>query len=153
VIAILLIVLGGMMAGSGGATTAGDTGEADDKEKSPLDILSAIPAFWIGVFIAASLIWRVLCESSAVLIALHDTQTPPNPSGTTGMEPFPDPGDGNSRGTSGGEMALCPRCGRTVPVEDLRSCDHCGVQGCSNCIRLMGLIKKTLTCKDCYQSK
>lgn len=55
------------------------------------------------------------------------------------------------RGTGG--MTVCPRCGKIVPADELQSCEHCGVQGCSSCIRLIGLLKKKWTCKDCFERK
>lgn len=153
VLAILLIVLGGVMADAATTAPAGES-SGSGKEGGPLDLLSAIPVFWIGVFIAGNLVWRVLCESGAALFALYDAgTTPDNPRGLE-MESLPDDrviDDGMAGGQGG--MVQCPRCGRTVPAEEMRTCEHCGTVGCSACVRLMGLIKKTLTCRDCFQSK
>jgi hypothetical protein len=151
VIAIILVVFAGITTKT--ATTAGEAAASEDAAKAATDALAGIPLFWIGTFIFAVLLWRAVCEVCAVQAALCDAP----PSATTSAGPAPDelyedelPGtwDGGS-----GASVQCPRCGKVVASSELRSCDHCGVQGCSSCIRLMGLVRKKWTCKDCFEKK
>jgi len=112
------------------------------------------PLFWIGFLIIGSVLWRMFCELFVLLSRGHDVpghgDEPENEYETAGYggEELAMPGGGGS-----GQMVECPRCHKIVPVEDLRECEHCGVQGCSNCIRHMGLLKKTLTCRECFEAK
>lgn len=110
------------------------------------------PLFWIGFLIAGSVLWRMFCELFVVLSRGY---------GVTGYreEPEYEPADFGEEEKTGesderlGQMVECPRCHKIVPVGDLRECEHCGVQGCSGCIRMMGLLKKTLTCRECFEAK
>jgi hypothetical protein len=52
-----------------------------------------------------------------------------------------------------GEYVECPHCAKVVPADQVRECEVCEVQGCSNCIRVMGLLKKKMTCRECFDSK
>lgn len=109
---------------------------------------SASPLFWIGFLIFASLIWRMFCEIAALVFRMYD------PAG--GGEEIP--GNANEEMPAAGDMGQeemyeCPHCGKVVPASELRECEHCGVQGCSSCIRMMGMIKKTMTCRDCFEKK
>jgi len=113
------------------------------------------PLSWIGFLLIGSLIWRMFCELFEIGFRLEDAFSP------DGDAPLPR--DENPAYSSAPVRAIpedkpiqyaeCPRCAKTVPVDQLRECEHCGVQGCSNCIRPMGLLKKTLTCKDCFEKK
>lgn len=108
------------------------------------------PLFWIAFLIFGSLVWRMFCEMAALIFRMY------GPAGN---------GECGEGGTvSGGEVLApaeagpeeryeCPQCGKVVPAGELRQCEHCGVQGCSHCIRKMGMIKKTLTCRDCFEKK
>jgi hypothetical protein len=156
VIAIILVVFAGISTGTTkSATPAGSSaGTTNDTATTPPgDVLAGIPLFWIGVFVFANLFWRTVCEMCAVQFALHGSLT----SGTTVQSPaqgslfedgMPDLDD-----FEGGEPVTCPRCGKVVAVSELRTCGHCGVQGCSNCIRMSGLVKKIPTCKECFETK
>lgn len=110
------------------------------------------PLFWAGFLIAGSILWRMFCELFVVLSRGY---------GVTGYgrEPDSEPADyreddpTDTASAWTGTKAECPRCHKIVPVEDLRECEHCGVQGCSSCIRMMGLLKKTMTCRECFEAK
>jgi hypothetical protein len=112
------------------------------------------PLFWIGFLIFGSLIWRMFCEMVVVMFRMHDALS----SGvdtlfedeTTGYSDEMTQGYGGNDAT---EYVKCPRCFKIVPVDQMRECEHCGVQGCSNCIRMLGLLKKTMTCKECFEKK
>jgi len=112
------------------------------------------PLFWIGFLVAGSILWRMFCELFVMLSQVHnghgheDDAGEYYESGEYGEEEY-----GMQGGEESGQMAECPRCHKIVPVEDLRECEHCGVQGCSNCIRMMGLLKKTMTCRECFENK
>ncbi len=112
------------------------------------------PLFWIGFLIAGSVLWRMFCELFAVLSRVHNGRGHEDDTGEYyehgeyGEEEDEIPG-----GDESGQMVECPRCHKIVQVEDLRECEHCGVQGCSSCIRMMGLLKKTMTCRECFEAK
>lgn len=163
VIAILLIVFSGItadMAKSGKTadtstgTGAEDSGDSPDETAATPkgDLLAGIPLFWIGVLVIANLAWRVLCEIAA---AVHSGSLPSSSPGENLLdnrmeippaEPMPGPAD------TGG-YAECPRCGKNVPVTELKKCEICGTEGCTSCIRLMGLVRKKWTCRDCFEKK
>ena len=103
------------------------------------------PLFWIVFLIFGSLLWRIFCELVAAVFRIYDAL---EESGEDGPEEDAEEGGGWAEG-----MVQCPRCGKVVSPDQLRECEHCGVQGCSNCIRKMGLVRKTLTCKDCFENK
>ena len=111
------------------------------------------PLFWIGFLVIGSILWRMFCELFVVLSRVY---------AMPGQEGEPVEYDEETRNTAmvsigvegmQGQMVECPKCHKIVPVEDLRECEHCGVQGCSNCIRLMGLLKKTMTCRECFEGE
>lgn len=112
------------------------------------------PLFWIGFLAIGSILWRMFCELFALLSRMHSA---PHHADEDAYEEEPEeyaeeyiaaPG-----GAGSGQMVECPKCHKIVAVEDLRECQHCGVQGCSNCIRMMGLLKKTMTCRECFEAK
>jgi hypothetical protein len=112
------------------------------------------PLFWVGFLVIGSILWRMFCEIFAMLSREHSA---PHHADENAYEDDPEeyaeehiaaPG-----GTGSGQMVECPKCHKIVAVEDLRECEHCGVQGCSNCIRMMGLLKKTMTCRECFEAK
>lgn len=110
------------------------------------------PLFWIGFLIVGSVLWRMFCELFVVLSRGYGVAG-------YGEEPEYEPADYGEEETTGesgersGQMVECPKCHKIVPVEDLRECEHCGVQGCLSCIRMMGLLKKTMTCRECFEAK
>jgi hypothetical protein len=110
------------------------------------------PLFWIGFLVAGSILWRMFCEIFALLSRVHngheDDAGEYYEPGEYGEEEDEMPG-----GDESGQMVECPRCHKIVPAGDLRECEHCGVQGCSSCIRMMGLLKKTMTCRECFEAK
>jgi hypothetical protein len=112
------------------------------------------PLFWIGFLVAGSILWRMFCELFVVLSRVqggsdHGGESAPDDDSSEYAEEMP-----AAPGRAGQEqMVECPKCHKIVAVEDLRECEHCGVQGCVNCIRLMGLLKKTMTCRECFEAK
>ena len=91
------------------------------------------PLFWIGFLVIGSILWRMFCELFALLS--RGQSDPPSRGAKTAYEEEPAeyaeehiaaPG-----GAGSGQMVECPKCHKIVAVEDLRECEHCGVQGCS----------------------
>lgn len=111
------------------------------------------PVFWILFLGAGSVLWRMFCELFVILARGNGSHGP-----VEEYEPaddaaeYSDEGDGYSGGNQE-QMVECPKCHRIVAAEDLRECEHCGIQGCVNCIRMMGLLKKTMTCRECFEAK
>jgi hypothetical protein len=112
------------------------------------------PLFWIGFLVAGSILWRMFCELFALLSRGHSA---PYHGGEASYDEdvaeYAEEMPTAPGGTGSGQRVECPKCHKIVPVEDLRECEHCGVQGCSNCIRMMGLLKKTMTCRECFEAK
>ena len=110
------------------------------------------PAFWIGFLVIGSILWRMFCE---LFVMLSRVQGLPDHRGEAAydenMAEYADEGIAAPGGVGSGQMVECPKCHKIVAVEDLRECEHCGIQGCSNCIRMMGLLKKTMTCRECFE--
>ncbi len=113
------------------------------------------PLFWIGFLVFGSVLWRMFCELFVMLSRVPDVRG-------YGGETAPDyetesAGEAEWAAVPGDEVptqyAECPKCRKIVPVDQLRECEHCGVHGCSTCIRSMGLLKKTLTCRECFEAK
>jgi len=143
-IAIILISLLGISAGF--STTGPNAANLSFTNTTALvENPSASPLFWIGFLILGSLVWRIFCELAAVVFRIYDA--------ISGEEGALVEGGAQEYGEDWAEgMVECPRCGKVVPSDQLRECEHCGVQGCSNCIRMMGLVRKTMTCKDCFEN-
>jgi hypothetical protein len=153
VIAILLIVFSGISSDGAGNDTTAETATETDGAASSGDLLSGIPFFWIGVMVIANLFWRVLCETSAMVFFLAaapamTVNAPGRDENWLSEEEIP----GSVSGTAD-EMVACSRCGKIVPAEELETCEGCGIQGCSSCVRKMGLLKSKWTCRDCYNTK
>jgi hypothetical protein len=115
------------------------------------------PLFWIVFLVIGNVLWRMFCELFAILYREHGAHPQENePEPEYEYEPadygVEEPAMQHSHAASG-QMVECPKCHKIVPIEDLRECQHCGVQGCSNCIRMMGLLKKTMTCRECFEAK
>ncbi|HSQ93761.1 MAG TPA: hypothetical protein VLL74_05665, partial [Methanoregula sp.] len=111
--------------------------------------------FWTGFLVIGSVLWRMFCE---LFVLLSRLQGSAGSSGETIPYEEADPYEEGyaavpSAGDTQAQYVECPRCSKLVPVDQLRECEHCGVQGCSNCIRLMGLLKKTMTCRECFEAK
>jgi hypothetical protein len=112
------------------------------------------PLFWIGFLVIASVLWRMFCELFAMLSRVHDPLH--HEGGDVSSDDAAEYGDADVAaygGGDGGQMVECPKCHKIVAAEDLRECEHCGVQGCVNCIRMMGLLKKTMTCRECFEGQ
>jgi hypothetical protein len=112
------------------------------------------PIFWIGFLVAGSVLWRMFCELFALLSRVHGSP------GSNDEEAYDEETEEDEESyaaapgrAASGQMVECPKCHRIVALEDLRECEHCGIQGCVNCIRLMGLLKKKLTCRECYEGQ
>lgn len=115
---------------------------------------SASPLFWIGFLIFANLIWRIFCELVAVIFRMYDTISSGGKRSPGDDTPeYSDEEEAGYDGEGNGEYIECPHCLKIVPEDQLRVCEVCGVQGCSNCIRMMGLLKKKMTCKECFENK
>jgi hypothetical protein len=153
VIAIILISLLGIMSGfSKPASSSAEGSTAVNATSTGQDSTTTL-IIWAGFLIFGNLFWRVLCEMLVVLFVMNDSllaikNTLSRDQDSLFEDEIPDDYDGG-----GGEFTQCPRCGKTVAQSELRTCSHCGVQGCSTCIRMMGLVRKTLTCRDCYRKK
>lgn len=110
--------------------------------------------FWIGFLVIGSVLWRMFCELFVVLSRVHEIPAYERVAG-----PEDEPAEYEEEEAAGQysegptQYVECPKCSKIVPVEELRECEHCGVQGCSNCIRMMGLLKKTMTCRECFEAK
>lgn len=112
------------------------------------------PLFWIGFLVIGSILWRMFCELFALLS--REYSTPHHPDEVAyeeEPEEYAEEHIAAPGGAGSGQMVECPKCHKIVAIEDLRECEHCGVQGCSNCIRMMGLLKKTMTCRECFEAK
>lgn len=143
-VAIIAISLLGIIAGFQ-ATGTGSVVKSFSNTTALVVTPTASPLFWLGFLIFASLIWRMFCEIAAIVYRMYEPAT------SGGDTPSYDETPEDVAGPE--EMYECPHCGKTVPADQLRECEHCGVQGCSHCIRMMGLVKKTMTCKDCFEKK
>lgn len=146
-IAIVVVALLGILAGFS-TTESGSAIKAFTNTTALVATPTASPLFWIGVLIFGSLTWRIFCELVAMVFWMYNAITEEEtvvPADTYGEE--------DAAGEGWDEDVQCPRCGKVVPSSELRECEHCGVQGCSSCIRMMGLLKKTMTCKDCFENK
>ena len=142
-IAIVVLSLLGIMAGF--STTGTNAAKALTNTTALAITPTASPLFWIGFLIFGSLTWRIFCEIAAIVYRMYEPVT------SGGDAPSFDEMPADAMGPD--EMYECPHCGKVVPASELRECEHCGVQGCSHCIRMMGLLKKTMTCKDCFEKK
>ena len=113
------------------------------------------PLFWAGFLVIGSVLWRMFCELFVVLSRVRSGHSHEEEAAEYTSEPM-EYGEEEAAGSGwegSGQMVECPKCRKIVPVEDLRVCEHCGIQGCSSCIRMMGLLKKTLTCRECFEAK
>jgi Domain of unknown function (DUF4282) len=112
------------------------------------------PLFWILFLIIGNVLWRLFCELCVVVFRLDDAlghgggAVPDEDEPEYAEEMAADHDDYWSM-----QNVQCPHCGKVVPASDLRECEHCGVQGCSSCIRMMGLLKKTMTCRACFEGE
>jgi len=144
-VAIIAISLLGITEGFGAAGTSAAV-KSFTNTTAIVETPTASPLFWIGFLIFASLCWRMFCEIAAIVYRMYV----PAGSGADAQLYDETPLSGEDAEE---EMYECPHCGKVVPASELRECEHCGVQGCSNCIRMMGLVKKTLTCRECFEKK
>ena len=157
IVGAALIILVSLMGISAGFSKT-ETGAANASFTNTTALLKdppSSPLFWIGFLILGNLIWRIFCELAAIIFLIYDIIR-------TGGETIPDDDERpeyDEEGIAGyddkenGEIVKCPYCSKIVPLDQLRGCDVCGVQGCRNCIRIMGLLKKKMTCKDCFDNK
>jgi hypothetical protein len=150
---ILLSVMG--VAGMFTKTTAGGVNVSITNTTAIATNPTGSPLFWIGFLIVGSILWRMFCEIFAMLsrgYSFHHQGDEDDPEYET--EEYPGMMTVAAQGSAGSEqMVECPKCHKIVAIEDVRECEHCGVQGCSSCIRMMGLLKKTMTCRECFEAK
>jgi hypothetical protein len=148
-----LIVLFAIMGITGGFATKGAVPDNASYTNTTAVVQhpASSPLFWIGFLVLGNLLWRMFCE----LFALQSRG-----SGSGSGEDYDDEPDGYESGypaAHGGggqpQYVECPKCAKLVTVGELRECEHCGVQGCVNCIRPIGLVKKKLTCRECFEGK
>lgn len=97
------------------------------------------PLIWICILVFGNIFWRITCEICIVLFKINDTlitieNTPVSEEDTV-------------------DYVECPHCLSDVRKDQLRECDSCGVVGCEKCIRMSGLVQKTMTCKSCFENK
>lgn len=112
------------------------------------------PVFWVLFLVIGSVLWRMFCELFAMLSRGQGaTRHAEEEAYEEETEEYEEEGIAAPGGGGSGQMVECPKCHKIVAVEDLRECEHCGIQGCSNCIRMMGLLKKTMTCRECFEAK
>lgn len=152
VIAIILISLLGITSGfSKPASSGAECGTTVNATATGMNSTTSL-IVWAGFLIFGNLFWRVLCEMLVVLFVVNDSLLAIKRSlAHEQVSGFEDEKPDYEEENCG--FIECPRCGNVVAQNELRTCSHCGVQGCSSCIRMMGLLKKTLTCRDCYQRK
>lgn len=155
VMIVLVSIMG--IAGMFAKKAAGGTSETNASLISTAAIAeypAGSPLFWAGFLIAGSILWRMFCELFALLSRVNSGHGHEEEAGEY-YEPEEYGGEeATGAGWEGsGQMVECPKCHKIVPLEDLRECEHCGVQGCSNCIRPMGLLKKMMTCRECFEAK
>ncbi len=145
IILIPLVAIGAVLsaAGTGGTDVSG---QLFTNTTALMETPSASPLFWIGFLIIGSLVWRVFCELVAAVFRIYDIVS-------EGGDALPEGGATGYGGEWAEGMVRCTRCGKVVPTDQLRECEHCGVQGCSSCIRMMGLLNKTMTCRECFENK
>lgn len=138
----VLSLLGGSSADTTTAKTAGTAASSSDTTSF---------VFWILVLVVGNIVWRFACEAAAATFRIHDAlgQSAESPDLTdpvdTGYAPemtVPEPAG----------QVKCPHCSSTVYSDQLRECEYCGVTGCERCIKAMGLVRKHLTCRDCFES-
>jgi len=152
-----MIVLGSLMgiAGMFGKTTAGNANTSIANTTAIATNPAGSPLFWIGFLIVGSLLWRMFCELFAILSHGQGDHHPVD--GDTSEYDAEESSmvttTAERERAESGQMVECPKCHKIVAVEDVRECEHCGVVGCSNCIRMMGLLKKTMTCRECFEAK
>lgn len=146
--AITLLALLSLIGGSSAATTTTKTATA---AASSSDTSSFV--FWILVLVVGNIVWRFACEAAAATFRIHDSLGHP--------DEIPDLTDPIDTGYSPGmavpepapvEQVKCPHCSSIVSSDQLRECEYCGVTGCERCIKTVGLVKKHLSCRDCFES-
>lgn len=115
---------------------------------------SSSPLFWIGFLVAGSILWRMFCELFVLVSrgrGAADDDPEAGPEADT--EEYGEEDAGESGGDEESRYIECPKCAKIVTAGQLRVCEHCGVEGCSNCIRSMGFLKKSMTCRECFENK
>jgi len=108
---------------------------------------------WMFFLVAGNIAWRFFCEVSLALFRVHDasvsrdvtTLTEPVPNGSVpGVQALP---------AAEPDLVKCPHCAATVRSDQLRQCGHCGITGCVRCIKPAGFIRKTLSCRECFENR
>ena len=152
VVIVLAAVMGiaGLFAKPGAAAAnvsfTNTTALAQDPAGSPL--------FWICFLVFGSVLWRLFCELCVVVFRLEDGPGHGGQAVPDELEPeYAEEAAVGYDDYHSMQNVQCPHCGKIVPASELRECEHCGVQGCSSCIRMMGLLKKTMTCRACFEEK
>jgi hypothetical protein len=47
--------------------------------------------------------------------------------------------------------AECPICHHIVGKNHLHACETCGITGCEKCVKTVGILKKTKSCRACFE--
>ncbi len=152
-IVIILVSLLGISAGFS-KTGTGAANASFVNTTALVENPSASPLFWIGFLIFGSVIWRIFCELAAVIFLMYDmvdSGGKTDPDNDT-LE-YGEVGAAEYEAGEDREYVECPHCSKIVPADQVRECEVCGVQGCSNCIRVMGLLKKKMMCRECFEGK
>ena len=130
-----------------------------------LALLSPLPDFtsfvtWTVVLIVGNIVWRLACEAVVALFKVHDamvssgaireelaavTQEYGSESGAWEEGPATEP--------AATTQVRCPHCGAIVRSDQIRQCGNCGITGCVRCIKQTGFIRKTYSCRECFENR
>jgi Domain of unknown function (DUF4282) len=153
IVLVSLMGIAGMFA-KPAATGTEKTNTSFIDTKAIAEYPAGSPVFWVGFLVIGSILWRMFCELFVLLSRGHSTHGP-DEENVPDVEPeeYGEEAVAVHSGGQDGQMVECPKCHKIVGLEDLRECEHCGIQGCVNCIRSMGLLKKSMTCRECFEAK
>jgi hypothetical protein len=115
--------------------------------------------YWTVVLVVGNIAWRLACEAAVALFKVHDAMVS---SGAIHEEPAAVTREYGSEtgaweeGSAAGRTITsvrCPHCGATVQSDQIRQCDHCGITGCERCIKQTGFIRKSNSCRECFETR
>jgi hypothetical protein len=114
--------------------------------------LMLTPLFWILLLVFGNLFWRIFCELLVILFTVNQSLVSIG-STLIALNPAVIESDDAIENDDASDYTTCPLCSEPVPNDELQKCDRCGVFGCKNCIRTVGFMHKTKTCKTCFEKK